>query len=344
MGTHAKVFLKIEASSVFLNRFRAEREEALGVAEKARWTAKLAAWANAAWNYEIASINDEPITTRKLTGALLFLLIGWGVSRSASRAIGRRVLPRFGLDDGNAAALQTIAFYLLLVLFGYFSLELVGVPLTVFAFLGGAIAIGVGFGSQNILNNFISGLILLFERPIRVGDLVNIDGLYGTVERVGARSTRVKTGSNLEMIIPNSRFLENNVTNLTLSDERFRASVSVGVAYGSPTRTVAQLLERAVLEHPDVLHTPDPIILFKDFADNSLNFEVHFWIRMRTQMQGQRIESDVRHAIDDLLREADITIAFPQRDVHLDAARPIEVRLQAAEVEASSPRTSGRAA
>ncbi len=334
MGIHARIFLEIESSAVFLDRFSAELDEALGIQEKNHWLARTRAWAVTAWNYEITAVADEPITVRKLVGALIFLLVGWMISRLVSRTIGRRVLARFGLDGGNASAVQTIAFYLMFVLFGYFSLELIGVPLTVFAFFGGAMAIGVGFGSQNILNNFISGLILLFERPIRVGDLVEIDGLYGTIEHVGARSTRVKTGSNLEMIIPNSRFLENNVTNLTLSDERFRASVCVGVAYGSPTRDVSALLERAVLEHPSVLKSPDPIILFKDFADNSLNFEVHFWIRMRTQMQRQRIESDVRHAIDDLFDEAGITIAFPQRDVHLNATAPIEVRLQAAEAEA----------
>ena len=333
MGTHAKIFLEIESSVVLLDRFSTELDEALGIENKQRFLARASAWAKTAWNYEITAVADQPITVRKLIGALIFLLVGWGISRMVSRAIGRRVLPRFGLDGGNASAVQTIAFYLMFVLFGYFSLELIGVPLTVFAFFGGAMAIGVGFGSQNILNNFISGLILLFERPIRVGDLVEIDGLYGNIEHVGARSTRVKTGSNLEMIIPNSRFLENNVTNLTLSDERFRASVCVGVAYGSPTRKVSELLERAVLEHPDVLKSPDPIILFKDFADNSLNFEVHFWICMRTQMQRQRIESDVRHTIDDLFDEAGITIAFPQRDVHLNATAPIEVRLQRAEAE-----------
>ena len=333
MGTHAKIFLELESSAVLLSRFSTELDEALGFEKEKRFLARAIEWAKTAWNYEITAVADEPITVRKLAGALIFLLAGWGISRFISRVIGRRVLPRFGLDGGNASAVQTIAFYLMFVLFGYFSLELIGVPLTVFAFFGGAMAIGVGFGSQNILNNFISGLILLFERPIRVGDLVEIDGLYGNIEHVGARSTRVKTGSNLEMIIPNSRFLENNVTNLTLSDERFRASVCVGVAYGSPTRNVSELLERVVLEHPDVLKSPDPIILFKDFADSSLNFEVHFWIRMRTQMQRQRIESDVRHAIDESFEEAGITIAFPQQDVHLNATAPIEVRLQRAEAE-----------
>jgi small-conductance mechanosensitive channel len=233
------------------------------------------------------------------------------------------------LDPGVTSALQTIAFYTLLVTFSLFSLQLISIPLTVFAFLGGAVAIGVGFGSQNILNNFISGLILLAERPIRVGDLVEIDGLHGNVENIGARSTRVRTGANLEIIVPNSTFLENNVTNLTLSDTRIRTMVSVGVAYGSPTRDVDRLLREAVASRPDIHLEPEPIVLFKEFGDNSLLFEIHFWINARTIMQAQKIESEVRHTIDDLCRQAEITIAFPQRDVHLDTVRPIEVNLRA---------------
>jgi small-conductance mechanosensitive channel len=212
--------------------------------------------------------------------------------------------------------------------FGFISLELTNVPLTIFTFLGGAVAIGVGFGSQNILNNFISGLILLAEQPIRVGDLIDIDGLSGNVEKIGARSTRVKTGANLEIIVPNSKFLESNVTNWTLSDTRMRTVVKVGVAYGSPTERVAAILKQAVDECPLALPAPEPIILFKDFGDNSLSFEVHFWIYVRTMMQARKIESDLRYIIDGLLRAADISIAFPQRDVHLDTVKPIEVNIR----------------
>jgi small-conductance mechanosensitive channel len=197
--------------------------------------------------------------------------------------------------------------------------------------LGGAIAIGVGFGSQNVINNFISGLILLAERPVRVGDLVEIDGLQGSIEQIGARSTRLKTGANLEIIVPNSKFLENSVTNWTLSDTRIRTSVAVGVDYGSPTREVARLLQQAAEANPNVLRQPEPLVLFQGFGDNTLNFEVLFWISTRTTTHRLRVESDIRFAIDDVLRAANITIAFPQRDVHLDTSRPLEIRLHTAE-------------
>ena len=199
-------------------------------------------------------------------------------------------------------------------------------PLTAFAFLGGAIAIGVGFGSQNIVNNFISGLILLAERPIRVGDLIQVDNLYGTVDNIGARSTKIRTGENLEIIVPNSTFLESNVFNLTLSSERLRTKVIVGLAYGSPTREAERLLIQAATNHNGVQKDIAPFVIFQDFGDNSLVFELHFWVRVRTIMARLRIESDIRYEIDRLFREAGITIAFPQRDIHFDA-KPLQVRL-----------------
>jgi small-conductance mechanosensitive channel len=292
------------------------------------WLAITGQTAKTAWNYEIVAIDDQPITVRKIVGGLVLLLFGYYVSRWLSRLVGGRLLPRFGMDEGVASALQTIAFYFLLAMFGFVTLEVINLPVTVFAFMGGAIAIGVGFGSQNILNNFISGLILLAERPIRVGDLVEVDGMHANIEHIGARSTRVKTGSNLEIIVPNSKFLENNVTNLTLSDTRIRTSVAIGVAYGSPTRTVTKLLQEAVQANPNVLLQPEPITLFRDFGDNALHFEVHFWIQMRTVMQRLRVESEIRHTIDEMCAEANITIAFPQRDIHLDTIRPIEITLR----------------
>ncbi len=327
---YATNLVQVESFEKMLNKLDTQLMDTAQDATATDWLEMGRASLAAAWDYEITSVDDRPITVKKLAKGFLLLLIGIFLSRRLSRFFGNRMLPRLGMNSGVSTAFQSILFYALLTMFGFVSLELANVPITVFTFLGGAVAIGVGFGSQNILNNFISGLILLAEQPIRVGDLVEVNGLYGTVEKIGARSTRVKTGANLEMIVPNSKFLEDNVTNWTLSDTRMRTCVSVGVAYGSRTDLVEELLRKAVIDNPHTLHEPEPIILFKDFADNSLVFEIHFWIQMRTIMQAHRIESDLRFAIDRMFREADICIAFPQRDIHFNAEHPIEINLRQA--------------
>lgn len=278
-------------------------------------------------NYPLATVAEGPITVGKIVGGVVLLFFGYVLSKMIARLFGTRFLPRMKVTQSAAAALQSVLFYVLVVIFAIIALRVVNIPLTAFTLLGGALALGVGFGSQNIINNFISGLILLVERPIKVGDLIQLDDLYGNVEHIGARSTRIKTGSHLEIIVPNSSFLENNVVNLTLSDDRIRTVIKVGVIYGSPTREVARLLVKAVVDHGQVLAKPEPIVLFTDFADNSLNFEVHFWIKMRTVMERLRIESDLRYMIDQSFRDAGLVIAFPQRDVHLDTAAPLDVRL-----------------
>ena len=167
----------------------------------------------------------------------------------------------------------------------------------------------------------------MVERPIKVGNLIQIGDLFGTVESVRTRSTLVRTGSNVEIIVPNSSFLENNVINWTLNDPKVRISVSVGVTYGSPTDKVTDLLHAVVAEHPRALKTPKPTVLFTNFGDNSLDFEVHFWIEVQSMMDRRIAESDIRYSIDRRFREADIVIAFPQRDVHLDTLRPLDVRV-----------------
>ena len=280
------------------------------------------------WNHELTSLGDDgSVTVQQVVTALLILLAGMFLSRFLSRALRRQVLRRLDFDPSASATIQSLFYYALLLTFGLFALNVAKVPLTAFTVLGGAVALGIGFGSQNIINNFISGLVMMAERPVKVGDLVQIGSLYGNIEHIGARSTRVRTGSNLEIIVPNSSFLQNNVINFTLSSNKVRTFVVVGVVYGSPTVTVTQLLRRAAVETGRVAKDPPPIILFKDFGDSSLVFEVHFWIHMRTMMDQLQIESAVRFRIDQLFREEGIVIAFPQSDVHLDTSSPLTIQM-----------------
>ena len=291
------------------------------------WVAGVWHYVSKIWNTELYSIDDNPLTVGKLVYGILLIVAGLLIASRISRILGRRLPRTVGINESGAAAIQSLSFYLMVILFTLMALRVVNVPLTLFAFLGGAVAIGVGFGSQNILNNFISGLILLAERPIRVGDLIQLDMLHGTVEHVGTRSTRIRTANNMEIIVPNSSFLENNVLNHTLGDNIVRTCVSVGIAYGSPTREAAKLLKRAAQEHGLVLSNPEPFVWFVEFGDNSLVFELHFWVEVRNLSERKRVESDMRFRIDHLFRDAGIVIAYPQRDIHLDVKQPLDIRL-----------------
>ena len=191
-------------------------------------------------------------------------------------------------------------------------------------FISGAIAIGIGFGAQNIINNFISGWILMGERPIRIGDLLEVNGTLGRVEAINIRSTRIKRVDGVRIVVPNSHLLENMVVNWNLGDDDIRIFVSVGVAYGSPVRLVAELIEKAVTEQEDVLQDPEPRILFQDFGNSALEFEAYFWTQLRPGGDMRRLRSEIRFRIDELFRENGITIAFPQRDVHLDGVLKLE--------------------
>jgi small-conductance mechanosensitive channel len=293
----------------------------------------LGRWLSEAWNSEITAVDDRPITPGKIITALVLVVVGLRLSRGIA-SMGVRVLRRrAGLDEGAAAAIQSLTFYVLLLAFLLIALDTANIPLTVFTFVGGALAIGVGFGSQNIVNNFISGLILLVERPIKVGDLVQVEGTHGYIESIGARSTVVRTFENTNIIVPNSTFLETNVLNWTLSDPVIRSHVDVGVAYGSPVREVERLLQRILEEHGHVLDRPEPFVRFMDFGESALIFRAFFWLRLGETGDRLRMQSDLRYRIDHLFREAGIEIAFPQRDIHLRSAEPLPVRLQDAPPE-----------
>jgi small-conductance mechanosensitive channel len=206
-------------------------------------------------------------------------------------------------------------------------LSLLRIPLTAFAFVSGAIAIGVGFGAQNIINNFISSWILMTERPVRIGDFIEIDDSKGIVEEIGNRSTRIRRTDGVHLLVPNSQMLERKVTNWTLIDRDIRSTVRVGVAYGSPARKVEALIRQAVEADPEIKTEPAPVVIFEDFGDSALIFDVYFWAELTSERDQRLIRSGLRFRIDELFRENGIVIAFPQRDVHLGGQSPLEVRV-----------------
>jgi potassium efflux system protein len=279
------------------------------------------------WDFELWVIDNNAVTVKKLIVALIILIIGILAAKYVLRIIGNRLLRYAHLKETTTSAVQKVLTYVAYLLILLFALRIVNIPLAAFAFLGGAIAIGIGFGAQNLINNFISGFIMMAERPINIGDLIELEGIVGKVEEIGARCTRVRTGENIHILVPNSSFLEKNITNWTLSDRRIRTKVTAGVIYGSPVRKVEELMIRAVIEEKKTLKTPAPFVLFNDFGDNALVFEVYFWITIHQIIERRIIESTVRFRIDDLFREAGIVIAFPQRDVHFDADKPLKISM-----------------
>ena len=200
------------------------------------------------------------------------------------------------------------------------TLNLAHIPFTVFAFLGGALAIGVGFGTQTIIKNFISGMLVLMERQVEVGDIVEVDNVTGTVTEVNLRSSTVRGFDGVETIIPNSVLIEQKVTNWTHSDRKVRRVLKIGVAYGSPTREVADLLQECAKRHGLVLHDPAPLVILEDFGDNALVFALYVWLELGATVNSAQVLSDLRFMIEKRFAEAGIVVAYP-RDIRLATSR-----------------------
>ena len=279
------------------------------------------------WESKVLVIDSNPVTVGKLVIAIVIIIAGIITVRIINRTVGDRLFGKLRFRESTSQTIRKILNYTAYILIFLFALRLINVPLAAFAFLGGAIAIGFGFGAQNLINNFISGFIIMAEQPIGIGNLIELDGVLGMVEEIGARCTRVRTGENIHILVPNSAFLEKNIINWTLSDHEIRTKITVGVVYGSPVRKVEELLVKAAKRNNRILQNKEPFVIFTDFGDNALIFEVHFWINIRRVIERKMIESSVRFSIDELFREAGIIIAFPQRDVHLDTTGPLELRL-----------------
>lgn len=269
---------------------------------------------------------DKVITVGQITEVFLLLLFGYLGSRLVGYILGKR-LAGTKLRPDVIYVLKRIAFFVILILVVITALGLLGIPLTAFAFATGALAIGVGFGAQNIINNFISGWILMVERPIRIGDFIEIDSARGVIENIGNRSTRIRRTDGVHLLVPNSLLLERTVVNWTLVDLETRTTVRVGVAYGSPVRLVADLILQAVKEQSEAKEKPAPSVIFDDFGDNALAFDAYFWCDAGSERFLREIRSAIRFRISELFEENGIVIAFPQRDVHLDSSSPLEIRM-----------------
>lgn len=246
-------------------------------------------------------------------------LVSWLVQALAD---AHYMTPR-KMDLGVKTALKRLLHYALFSIGFLVAISMAGLDLQKFTIIAGALGVGIGFGLQNIVNNFVSGLILLFERPVKEGDTINIDGQWGTISHIGLRSTVFETLDRAEIIVPNSDLISQQVTNWTLSSNISRVTLQVGVAYGSNLTRVLSILDTVSREHPDVLEDPEPGAIFTGFGDSSIDFELRAWVAEIGKRL--KVKSELGQAIDQHFREAGISIPFPQRDLHL---RSIDSNLQ----------------
>jgi potassium-dependent mechanosensitive channel len=276
-------------------------------------------------------------------GLLLILLGGYALANAIKFFLKKVVLPKLPLRRGIPYAISTVTYYFLLLLVALSALFAAGVDLNKFTLLTGGLGVGLGFGLQNIVNNFVSGLILIFERPISIGDTVDVGGLVGVVRRIGARASTVVTFQGAEVIVPNSNLISNQVVNWTLSSQWRRVDVRLSVAYGTDPERVIKMLVGVAESHPGVLLARPPAAFFMGFGESALNFELRFWCA--DQDTWLQLQSDVTVAIAKALKEAGIEIPFPQRDLHVRSVdAPVAEALASNKARSTSGDVSARRA
>ncbi len=247
---------------------------------------------------------------------IAFLIAVFWISSRTKRFLFNRFLVNSGLDRSLQYAIAQLVSNIVLVVGIFMVLENSGIHLGALTVFAGAVGVGVGFGLQNIASNFISGLVILAERPITIGDRVEVAGVAGQVQKISMRSTVIVTNDNISMIVPNTKFIDSPVTNWTYGDPRVRFRIPVGVAYGSDVEKVRKTLIAAGAEDPHTLKEPAPSVFFEGFGDSSLNFELVVWSSEMSD-RPRRFRSDLNFAIERHLRAAGIEIPFPQRDLHI---------------------------
>ncbi|HJX97869.1 MAG TPA: mechanosensitive ion channel domain-containing protein [Chthoniobacterales bacterium] len=276
-------------------------------------TAVNAAGIPLSWNAPLPGINLSLLQIFLLIA--LLIAVFWLSSRT-KRFLFNRFLAQSGLERSLQYAIAQIISNIVLIVGIFIVLDNAGIHLGALAVFAGAVGVGVGFGLQNIASNFISGLVILAERPITIGDRVEVAGIVGQVQHIRARSTVIVTNDNITMIVPNSKFIDSPVTNWTYGDPRVRFRIPVGVAYGSDIEKVRAALVAAGKENSHTLQDPAPSVFLEKFGDNAIEFELVVW-SSEMSYRPRRYKSDLNFAIEKNLRAAGVELAFPQRDLHI---------------------------
>ena len=271
-------------------------------------------------------IGQSPVSIGSLGTALLVFVFFYVLSFILRRWVVRKLSSRFQIPLSVSYSIRRVIHYGFLTLGLVLAIQTAGFSLTSLGMIFGFLSVGIGFGLKNITSNFISGVILLFERPISVGDMITMEtqnnSIVGIVQRIGMRSTLVRTFDNVNVIVPNSQFIENQVVNWSYEELRIRLHIPIGVAYGSDLNKVTKILLQIAKDHPKILKKPDPKVWFLEFDNSSLNFELLVWLHRPEDRYDVR--SDINYSIDEALKKEGIQIPFPQRDVHVKMTPAIQ--------------------
>ncbi len=278
---------------------------------------------------QIENVNGEPtavpVTLATLGKAILIAILTIVAAKNLPSLLEIILLQRLDITSGSRLAVSTLARYTIAAFGTMLFLSTIGGSWSKIQWLVAALSVGIGFGLQEIVANFISGIIILLERPVRVGDTVTVGDTSGIVTRIQIRATTITNWERQELLVPNKEFITGRVLNWTLSDEVIRLSIPVGVAYGSNVEQALQLMNQAAVAHPRILEDPPPFVMFDSFGDNSLNLIVRAYVASIAYRR--ETTSDINREINRLFNEHEIVISFPQRDVHLDTLSPLEIRL-----------------
>ncbi|PKN04260.1 MAG: mechanosensitive ion channel protein MscS [Deltaproteobacteria bacterium HGW-Deltaproteobacteria-9] len=264
----------------------------------------------------LLTLGAAQVTILNIIYLIIFSILLFYLTGKLRKWIVYQLLTRTKMDIGARQATGSIIGYFIIVVGFIIILQTAGIDLTALNVLAGAVGIGLGFGLQNIVNNFISGLIILFERPIKIGDRIEVGSVEGNVVRIGGRSTEVVTNDNITIIVPNSKFITENVINWSHNDRNVRFRIPVSVAYGSDVRQVERLLLEVAAADPDVLDIPAPGVRLMEFGDSGLLFELRAWSTTLIHRKGLMI-SNLNFAILARFTEHGIEIPFPQRDLRI---------------------------
>ena len=286
-------------------------------------------------NYRLFTIKGHVLTVEELVVAAIVFFIGLFAAYITRKHIQQALAKKTRLSEHNVIMVSQIVRYSIIVLTIFIVLDIIHIPLASFAFLGGCLAVGIGFGIKNLINNLLSGFVLMGERPIKIGDVVEIEGTTGIVEEIGLRCTKIRTGENLHIIFPNSKLMDEKLVNWSYHNRKILGRVDVGIAYGSDVEKASALMLEAAGKTEAVLPDPKPFVQFNDFGDSSLVFHIYFALHVHNQMERWSAESQVRYAVNKALNAAGIVIAFPQRDVHFNTDTPIPITVR-------NPETDGK--